>query len=308
MNGIDISSWQSGIDLSKVPCDFVIIKATQGTSYVNPDLLRAYRQARECGKLIGIYHYAAGGDPAAEAEHFLANVGNDIGSVVFALDWEREQNSAFGKNDFDWVKSWLDYVTSKTSVKPLLYIQQSIMDKFKNIGDYGLWVAQYANMNPTGYQETPWNEGAYTCAIRQYSSCGRLYGYAGNLDLDKFYGDKAAWGKYAEKSNSENTAQVQPAKKSISEIADEVMAGKWGSDPNRRKSLTAAGYDAKAIQKIVNQKIGVTTSTAVYYTVKSGDTLSGIAAKYGTTYQRIAALNGVSDPNRIYAGQRLRVR
>ena len=51
-------------------------------------------------------------------------------------------------------------------------------------------------MNQTGYQATPWNEGAYSCAIRQYSSAGRLSGYNGNLDLNKFYGDKNTWMKY----------------------------------------------------------------------------------------------------------------
>ena len=35
LNGIDISGWQEGLDLSKVPCDFVIIKGTGGTSYVS---------------------------------------------------------------------------------------------------------------------------------------------------------------------------------------------------------------------------------------------------------------------------------
>ena len=39
------------------------------------------------------------------------------------------------------------------------------------------------------------------------------------------------------------------------------------------------------------------------YTVQAGDTLSGIAAKYGTTYQELAALNGISDPNIIHVGQ-----
>lgn len=46
---------------------------------------------------------------------------------------------------------------------------------------------------------------------------------------------------------------------------------------------------------------------AVYYTVQSGDTLSGIAQRYGTSYQNIAAINGIADPNKIYAGQVLRV-
>lgn len=50
MNGIDISSWQSGIDLAKVPCDFVIIKATEGLTYVNPDCDRAYQQGLKLGK------------------------------------------------------------------------------------------------------------------------------------------------------------------------------------------------------------------------------------------------------------------
>ena len=43
------------------------------------------------------------------------------------------------------------------------------------------------------------------------------------------------------------------------------------------------------------------------YTVKSGDTLSGIAAKFGTTYQAIAAKNGISNPNLIYPGQVLTI-
>ena len=43
------------------------------------------------------------------------------------------------------------------------------------------------------------------------------------------------------------------------------------------------------------------------YTVKSGDTLSGIAAKFGTTYQKIAAKNDITNPNIIYPGQRLKI-
>ena len=40
----------------------------------------------------------------------------------------------------------------------------------------------------------------------------------------------------------------------------------------------------------------------------SGDTLSGIADKYGTTYQEIAEMNGIINPNLIYPGQCLRVK
>jgi len=43
------------------------------------------------------------------------------------------------------------------------------------------------------------------------------------------------------------------------------------------------------------------------YTVRSGDTLSSIAAKYGTTYQALASYNGIADPNRISVGQVIRI-
>lgn len=45
--------------------------------------------------------------------------------------------------------------------------------------------------------------------------------------------------------------------------------------------------------------------TETVYTVKSGDTLSDIATKYGITYQQLASYNGISDPNVIYIGQEI---
>lgn len=48
----------------------------------------------------------------------------------------------------------------------------------------------------------------------------------------------------------------QPGKKSNDEIAKEVLAGKWGNNPQRRDSLIAAGYDYNAIQAIVNGAVG----------------------------------------------------
>ena len=50
------------------------------------------------------------------------------------------------------------------------------------------------------------------------------------------------------------------------------------------------------------------TSAAQYYTIRSGDTLSEIAQRYGTTVSALARLNDISDPDRIYAGTRIRIR
>lgn len=46
----------------------------------------------------------------------------------------------------------------------------------------------------------------------------------------------------------------------------------------------------------------------VYHTVQRGETLSGIAKKYGTNYLTLAALNGIINPNKIFTGQKIRVR
>ena len=109
--------------------------------------------------------------------------------------------------------------------------------------------------------------------------------------------------RYTEVQNKINAAS---ARKSNEQIAQEVLAGKWGNGNDRKNRLSAAGYDYNTIQNIVNGKSGV--SSAQYYTVQSGDTLSGIAAKYGTSYQKVAQLNGISNPNVIYVGQKLRVK
>ena len=46
MQGVDVASYQTGIDFSKVSCDFAIIKATEGTSYVNPACNAQYASAK----------------------------------------------------------------------------------------------------------------------------------------------------------------------------------------------------------------------------------------------------------------------
>ena len=204
MNGIDISNWQKGLNLAAVPCDFVIMKATEGTTFIDKTCDNFYKKARALEKCLGVYHYAKGGDAKAEAKFFLKNVKDYVGEAILVLDWESGGNSSFGKNDLTWCKTWCDYVYSKTGVKPLIYTSYFVMNKISgNVGDYEFWIAQYASNNPVyGYQERPWNEGAYNCMMRQYTGSGRLSGYSGNLDLDKFYGNRSMWNKLTGKSTT----------------------------------------------------------------------------------------------------------
>lgn len=309
LQGIDVSSWQSGIDVSKVPCDFVIAKATQGVTYVNPDCDRVIQQCIKIGKPFGVYHYVDGSGAVSEADYFVNNSRGYVGKGVLAIDWESADNKAWG--NYGYLDTLVARVIAITGVRPMIYAQASVYVQVAPIAqkyNCAVWCAQYADMNATGYQATPWNEGAYSCAIRQYSSAGRLPGWGGNLDLNKFYGDATAWQKYAGASGTPAPAPdpVDPlAGKSDAQLADEVIAGKFGDGDNRKRAL---GNRYAAVQAIVNQKLGASgTPAAQTYTVKSGDTLSGIAAKYGTTWQALQQINGIADANKIYPGQVLRV-
>lgn len=356
MNGIDVSGWQKGINLKEVPADFVIMKATQGTTYVNPDCDRAYQQAKEAGRLLGVYHYFSGGDPVAEAEFFVKNVKGYVGEAILVLDWEGEQNAKFSQGPVV-AKPFLDKVKELTGVRPLIYMSKSVCrahDWSAVASEYALWVAQYADNNTTGYQSKPWTDnkgyGAWNSpVIFQYSSSGRLEGYSGNLDINIAYIDATVWKAYAKGSKSSPTpAPAQPVQRpntptgSTLDLVYGVMTQKYG-DGEARKAALGTRYNE--VQNMINHIASASASTlatevkrgtygngdvrkvvlgtrygevqkivngggtsAVYYTVKSGDTLSGIAAKYGTTYQKIASLSGISNPNKIYVGQRIRIR
>jgi GH25 family lysozyme M1 (1,4-beta-N-acetylmuramidase) len=234
LDGIDISNWQSDIDAGAVAGDFVICKATEGTGYVSPSCDKQYQAAKKAGKKLGAYHYANGGDYKAEADFFIKNVKGYIGEAILVLDWESQGNPKFNSGqDKAWVKGWCDYVHQQTGVKPLVYISAGYRDLVSGIGDYGLWIAQYADNDATGYQDAPWNEGAYSCAIRQYSSHGRISGYGGNLDLNKFYGDCAAWDKYANPGGAKQpeTPAQKPAPQAPKPSRRQVAVdGLWGRE------------------------------------------------------------------------------
>ncbi len=89
-----------------------------------------------------------------------------------------------------------------------------------------------------------------------------------NLTWHKMYAETSCPGEYllskmdyiveeANKINSESNSKPEPGPvlKSNEEIANEVIAGKWGNGNDREVKLTNAGYDSSAIQKIVNDKL-----------------------------------------------------
>ncbi len=207
LNGIDVADYQSGI--GKVKGAFRIIKATEGTGYTNPALSS---QIKTAPSLLGFYHFASNGNYKKEADHFLSKVKPYIGKAILVLDYEPKSPSV------SWAKSWLDYVYSKTGVRPLIYMGLAVENAYNWSSvakNYGLWVAQYNNYNTVSGFKPRSIYGSVkhwkSMAMFQYSSSGRLSGWNANLDFDVFYGTKATWAAYAKKAGSKTTTLSAPA-------------------------------------------------------------------------------------------------
>lgn len=105
-----------------------------------------------------------------------------------------------------------------------------------------------------------------------------------------------------------------PTLKSTDEVAKEVIAGKWGNNPERKKALTEAGYDYKTVQNRVNEMLKTGTSSSAStssssdtYTVVKGDTLIKIGVKLHKDWREIAKKNNIKPPYIIHIGQKLKV-
>lgn len=208
IQGIDISAWQRTLDITKLPpdCQFVIVKATQGAGYTSPTLDSQARATTGSGRRLGLYHYVDGsGGAQLEAQAFARQAAAYPGAIL-AIDWESGSNRAWGNTGY--LSQVIDTTARLTGRQPIIYTSASVLPTLAGI-DAPRWVAQYANDQPTGFQPHPWNEGAYDCLLRQYSSAGRLAGYAGRLDLDVFYGDTADWDRLAGTTTTTMTTTTQ---------------------------------------------------------------------------------------------------
>lgn len=327
LKGLDLSVWQN-VGTGDGDYDFIICKATEGVGYTDPKCDQHYQRAKSQGKLLGVYHFARPGynDPIAEADWFVSQIQGYIGEAILVLDWEVEATWNVG-----WAKQWLDRVYEKTGVKPLVYASGAVItgNDWSSVAnaDYGLWIAywpnnyQYSNDWPTSPDEMTYGTGAWPFwAIWQFSSRN------GTLDCDVAQMDREGWMKYAAKNGQPEPAPtpeptptptpepsyieytVQPGD-SLSNIAARYGTT-WQKIYDDNKSVI--GGDPNRIYP--GQVLKIYTSSGgsgggeEYYTVVSGDTLSGIAARYGTTWQWLAEVNGITNPDLIFPGQILRVK
>lgn len=206
---IDISNWQGQPDFNKIKASGVhgvIMKASEGVNYRDPQLARNQSECRRLGLLIGYYHFARpeyGNLPEAEAQYFINQVWPVQEGEWLILDME---SASYGDR-VNWSKIFLDYLTQKLNgTKSLFYTYLAILqsENWSSIAnaDYGLWYAHY-DFDPDSIN-TPvpyWP----VVAMKQYSSSGRVDGINGNVDMNTFFGDENTFKKYGYK-----TGPIQP--------------------------------------------------------------------------------------------------
>ena len=259
---IDVSEHQGTINWEAVKSQIngAIIRCGYGDDVASQDDAQWIRNATECERLgipYGAYLYSYCTNEAhlqSEIAHIKRLLSGRKLSLPFYIDIE-------------------DPGLSFSTFKADYFIRMG-----QAIEDAGYWFGVYANLNwfnnciggklnrftkwcaaygtNNGQPQTRPNIGE---DIWQYSSAGSIQGIAGNVDVNLCYRD----------------------------FVKEIKGG--SGTPSTPKPTPAPAPTAKT------------------HTVKSGETLSGIAAKYGTTYQHLAAINGINNPNLIYAGQVLKI-
>jgi len=182
MRGIDVSKWQGVIDWVQVAesdVEFAIIKATEGTTYVDPYFVANWDGARAAGVLVSAYHMLW---PTLSAEkqaaHFLATLGERNADLPLALDVEKAGSGNIGAV----VEAWLVKVAEADGRKPFIYTAQAIWNKTVGMApgwhEYPLWVADYDAASPA----MPAGWDTWTCW--QHSSTGKVAGISGNTDMN----------------------------------------------------------------------------------------------------------------------------
>ncbi|HEY3164256.1 MAG TPA: GH25 family lysozyme [Candidatus Limnocylindrales bacterium] len=204
LEGIDVSHWQGAITWTKVAGagkKFAIIKATDGIAgtdgslYIDPMYATNHTQAKAAGLWTGAYHFARpsaeAGDAVREADHFAAHTNLGVGDLIPALDLEASGGLSVAALQ-TWVKTFLDEVTLKVGMRPMIYTSPAFWKKYmgdsRALADAGyktLWIAHWGVTAPTIPAE---NWGGHGWTFWQYTSDGSVPGISGRVDLDRFNG------------------------------------------------------------------------------------------------------------------------
>ena len=251
--GADISAWQDKISVANFKkakasgIDYVLLRVGYtGSSSKSPTIDSVfennYANAISAGLPVGIYYYSLATSTAMaekEANFVIKKLkGKNITYPVYIDMEDNTYQRKCSKATLASVCNTFCNIIKNAGYIPGVYAS---LDWFNNrIGNitaqHTKWVAQY-------YKECQY-KGAYD--MWQYTSSEKVDGIASKTDVSWCYKDFA---------KAVKPTPVTPPKKSVNELAQEVIDGKWGTGDARKKALTEAGYDYNAVQKKVNEML-----------------------------------------------------
>ena len=328
---IDVSTWNGNIDWEKVyksGVRYAMIRSSFGVenpNQIDNKFVRNIKNAIKAGIKCGIYHYSyakSAAEAKKEADFCLKTIKNYKIDLPVAFDIEDSSQTNLGKDTLtSIVIAFCDRIKS-AGYMPMLYCNPSWLNSYlhkdKLIGKYDLWLAHWGVSSP-----------AFKCTIWQYSDSGIVSGISGNVDMNWIFKDytstKPSTTKPSTTTKPSNVKKTDYSVKVTAQAGLNVRKGagtnygiitalKCGTVATVSKVSGNWGYVGKYggwICLDYTAKVGTTStvkSDKVYYTVKSGDTLSYIAYKYNTTVDKLVSLNNIKNRDLIYVGQKIRVK
>lgn len=304
--GIDVSNWQRNINFSEVRnsgIQVVYIKASEGTTFKDPYFEQNYANAKVNGLKVGFYHFLTATSVEAarkQADFFISVISGKQYDCKLAMDYEKFFGE--GKTEINEIAlAFLQRVKQLTGEAVIVYsnlnnIKNTFGDDVAVEGD--LWLAYYSNPDNLINLNTSWD----TYIGIQYTSTGKVPGISGNVDKDRFSKEiLVGSGNPPENNTQEMIYKIKwgdtlwsIARRFGVSIQDLVN---WNNIKN--PNLIYAGNYLTIY--VGNSSSSPTTQNS--YVVKRGDTLWGIAMRYGTTVNRLVSINGIRNRNLIYPGQ-----
>ena len=191
IRGIDISHYQGDIDwdllqnamIEGCPVRFILIKATEGSSSIDPAFKDNFSQALDYGYIRGAYHFWSNKSSARQqAYFFLENVPLTDGDLPPVLDVEHKPKNESTEDFQRDILTWLHIVEDRYHVKPIIYTYYKFKMTYLSspvFDDYPYWIAQYY-VNKIDYQGQ-WK-------FWQHTDAGKLPGIKGYVDFDLYNG------------------------------------------------------------------------------------------------------------------------
>lgn len=328
MKVIDVSEHQGIINWEQVKgqIDGAILRVGYGDDIASQDDKQWKRNADECTRLgipFGVYIYAYATNEAmarSEAAHVLRCIkGYNLKFPVY-YDVEEPGTEGYAKQ----AAQIFGDVIEKAGYWCGVYANLNWWNNYlKGLERFTKWVAQYnSQCDYAGANKDMW----------QYTSSGSVTGINGSVDMNECYRNfPGEMGGISGNKPTPPPTNSTPSgtKHKVGEHIVFSTCYVSSSDPNS-KAIQATNM-ARNHGVITSIKVGSknpylldnglcwvndgdirgmygANAPARHYTIQVGDTLSGIAQKYGTTVSQLCAWNGISNPNLIYAGTKIRVR